>query len=93
MYQKLGKEKPWPSQADKGRSGVTKSASDDMMFKVPSLREVVGTGPYFHDGSSTSLEESVKLMAEYESRFRKMEEDFSTPERSGSGSGKTREHC
>jgi cytochrome c peroxidase len=63
MYQKLGKEKPWEKQTDKGRSRVTKSSSDDMMFKVPSLREVTKTAPYFHDGSVASLAETVKLMA------------------------------
>jgi cytochrome c peroxidase len=66
MYQKLGKEKPWPSQTDKGRARVTKSASDEMMFKVPSLREVAGTAPYFHDGSETSLTNAVKMMASYQ---------------------------
>jgi cytochrome c peroxidase len=63
MFQKLGKEKPWPNQADKGRSTVTKSPSDDMMFKVSSLRNVEHTAPYFHDASAKTLEEAVKTMA------------------------------
>jgi cytochrome c peroxidase len=66
MYQKLGKEKPWPKQDDKGRARVTKSASDDMMFKVPGLREVARTAPYLHDGETPSLEEAVKVMVEYQ---------------------------
>ena len=63
MFQKLGKEKPWPNQSDKGRSTVTKSPSDDMMFKVASLRNVEHTAPYFHDASAKTLEEAVKTMA------------------------------
>jgi cytochrome c peroxidase len=66
MYQKLGKEKPWPNQKDKGRSGVTKSGSDDMMFRVASLRNIEHTGPYFHDASAKALDEAVKDMATYQ---------------------------
>jgi cytochrome c peroxidase len=66
MLQKLGKEKPWPDQKDKGRSEVTKSPSDDMMFEVPSLRNVAETAPYFHDASARSLEDAVKSMASYQ---------------------------
>jgi cytochrome c peroxidase len=66
MYQKLGKEKPWPNQNDKGRSLVTKSASDDMMFKVPGLRNVERTAPYFHDASAKTLEESIKTMGNHQ---------------------------
>jgi len=32
-------------------------------FRVPSLREVGNTGPYFHDGSCDSLEKAVAMMA------------------------------
>jgi cytochrome c peroxidase len=66
MLQKLGKEKPWPNQADKGRSGVTKSPSDDMMFKVSSLRNVERTAPYFHDATGKTLEEAIKTMATHQ---------------------------
>jgi cytochrome c peroxidase len=66
MFQKLGKEKPWPNQSDKGRAAVTKSPSDDMMFKVMSLRNVEHTAPYFHDATGKSLEEAVKTMASYQ---------------------------
>jgi cytochrome c peroxidase len=37
-----------------------------MMFKVPSLRNVAKTGPYFHDGKTASLDEAVKLMARHQ---------------------------
>lgn len=66
MYQKVGLVKPWPNTSDPGRFRVTKKETDKMMFKVPSLRNIAKTGPYFHDGSVTSLEEAVRLMAEHQ---------------------------
>jgi cytochrome c peroxidase len=66
MFQKLGKEKPWPNQKDKGRSTVTKSPSDDMMFRVAQLRNIEHTAPYFHDASAKTLEEAIKTMANYQ---------------------------
>jgi cytochrome c peroxidase len=35
-------------------------------FKVPSLRNVALTAPYFHDGSARSLDEAVRVMARYQ---------------------------
>jgi len=66
MYQKLGVAKPYPGLKDEGRAKVTKRAEDKFFFKVPGLRNVEKTGPYFHDGSVKSLDDAVKLMAEYE---------------------------
>ncbi len=66
MYQKAGVVKPWPNQKDTGRHMVTKRAEDRMMFKVPSLRDVEKTPPYFHDGSVASLEAAIRHMGEYE---------------------------
>jgi cytochrome c peroxidase len=66
MYQILGKVKPWPNLSDKGRSRATQSAGDDMMFKVPSLRNVARTGPYFHDASAKTLADAVKKMATHQ---------------------------
>jgi cytochrome c peroxidase len=65
MFQKLGLVKPYPTK-DMGRFEVTKSEVDKMMFKVPSLRNVAKTGPYFHDGSVKTLNEAVSIMAEYQ---------------------------
>lgn len=48
---------------DKGRFEVTKKEGDMYMFKVPSLRNVAKTSPYFHDGSVSDLKESVRIMA------------------------------
>ena len=47
---------------DEGRAGVTKNEIDKFMFKVPSLRNVEKTYPYFHDGSVTDLSQMVKIM-------------------------------
>ena len=49
-----------------GRYEVTKQESLKYYFKVPSLRNVEKTGPYFHDGSVATLEEAVRLMAEHQ---------------------------
>ena len=65
MFQKLGLVKPYPTK-DMGRFEVTKNEADKMMFKVPSLRNVTKTGPYFHDGSVKTLDEAVSKMAEYQ---------------------------
>jgi cytochrome c peroxidase len=62
MYQVLGAVNPYKTE-DKGRYNVTKDKDDMHSFKVPSLRNVVHTGPYFHDGSIKTLEEAIKLMA------------------------------
>jgi cytochrome c peroxidase len=66
MYQKLGLVKPWPKEDDLGRYAVTKQDTDKMFFKVPSLRNVEKTAPYFHDGSVATLEEAVKLMGTHQ---------------------------
>ncbi|HRC58917.1 MAG TPA: cytochrome-c peroxidase [Kofleriaceae bacterium] len=66
MYQKAGLVKPWPNQKDLGRFDVTKAEADKLFFKVPSLRNIDKTAPYFHDGSVADLPEAVKLMASHQ---------------------------
>ena len=66
FYQKLGAAKPFPRNADPGRFKVTKAESDRGVFKVPSLRNVDKTAPYFHDGATASLEQAVRDMAEFQ---------------------------
>ena len=66
MFQRLGTERPWPVATDLGRIEVTKATSDRMVFKVPSLRNVVKTAPYFHDGKVPTLREAVRLMARHQ---------------------------
>ena len=62
VYQKLGLVHPYETK-DPGRYDVTKNEADRYFFKVPSLRNVAKTGPYFHDGSIATLPEAVRLMA------------------------------
>lgn len=61
MYRKLGFVFPYETE-DPGRENVTGEAADRHVFKVPSLRNVVETGPWFHDGSITEIAEVVRLM-------------------------------
>ena len=63
LYQKLGLVKPWPDESDLGRYEVTKNDSDKMFFRVPTLRNIDKTGPYFHKGQIATLEEVVRKMA------------------------------
>jgi cytochrome c peroxidase len=63
-----------PSEADLGLYLVTKREEDKHVFRVASLRNVARTGPYFHDGSVTSLSEAVKIMAEFQLGRRLSEE-------------------
>jgi cytochrome c peroxidase len=65
-FQKLGVAKPYPGLKDEGRAKVTGRAEDKYYFKVPGLRNVEKTWPYFHDGSVKTLDEAVRRMAEYE---------------------------
>jgi len=54
------------TDADLGRYAVTKRESDRYVFKVPSLRNVELTAPYFHDGSAQNLEAAVDVMFRYQ---------------------------
>jgi cytochrome c peroxidase len=51
---------------DQGRFNVTGKEADRHFFKVPSLRNVARTAPYFHDGSVRTLKEAVRLMGKYQ---------------------------
>jgi cytochrome c peroxidase len=48
---------------DKGRAEVTKKAEDEHLYKVPTLRNIALTAPYFHNGKVKSLDEAVRIMA------------------------------
>lgn len=54
------------TKADFGRFNVTGREEDRFVFKVPSLRNVALTAPYFHDGSAQSLEDAVRFMAKFQ---------------------------
>lgn len=53
-------------KADLGRFNVTGRGEDRHVFKVPSLRNVARTAPYFHDASAPRLEDAVRSMGRYQ---------------------------
>lgn len=68
MYQKFGIIEPYwkytkSEKIDDGRYAVTKAETDKYFFKVPVLRNVEKTPPYFHDGSIDTLGQAVLIMA------------------------------
>jgi cytochrome c peroxidase len=66
MYQKAGLVVPWPNSSDKGRGALTNNEAENFMFKVPSLRNIEKTGPYFHDGSVADLDEAIRMMGKHQ---------------------------
>jgi cytochrome c peroxidase len=72
MFQVFGvmgdyfKKRGGVNEADLGRYNVTKNEADKHMFKVPSLRNVAVTAPYFHDGSAKTLSDAVDVMFKYQ---------------------------
>jgi cytochrome c peroxidase len=73
MFQTIGKfgdyfgERGTPvTPADQGRFNVTGREADRHKFKVPGLRNVALTAPYFHDGSAATLEEAVRVMGKFQ---------------------------
>jgi cytochrome c peroxidase len=72
MFQKFGvfgdyiADRGNPTEADQGRFNVTGDEADRAVFKVPSLRNVAITAPYFHDGSAATLERAVDVMFQYQ---------------------------
>jgi cytochrome c peroxidase len=74
MYQRIAvtlpdfADKAQPTLADRGRFNVTGDPRDMYMFKVPSLRNVALTAPYFHDGSAATLQDAVRTIGKYQLR-------------------------
>ena len=72
LYQKVGlfgdyfADRGDIKKDDYGRFNVTGKEEDRYSFKVPTLRNIEQTAPYFHDGSVPSLSEAVRLMAKYQ---------------------------
>ena len=72
LYQRFGIMEDYFSsraqitEADLGRYNVTRNEEDRHLFKVPSLRNVALTAPYFHDASTSSLEKAVAVMGRYQ---------------------------
>ena len=72
-FQKLGTAESWygnnrdSSKDDDGLLGRTGREQDRHVFKVPTLHNVAFTGPWLHDGSITSLQQTVDQMARHQS--------------------------
>lgn len=64
MYQKMGLLKTYADTTDKGIFDITGIENDKYMFKVPTLRNIALTAPYFHDGKVASLKDASILMAD-----------------------------
>jgi cytochrome c peroxidase len=65
IYQKLGRINNIPQvlTLDKGRFEVTNEQADEYIFKVPTLRNIAETAPYFHNGAIDNLPDAVRIMA------------------------------
>src|SRR5690606_35925098 len=62
-YQKMGVYKPYETKNPAiGRMDVTGNKADRNVFKVPILRNIELTYPYFHDGEAATLEQAVETM-------------------------------
>jgi len=71
MFQKFGifadyRPLTKSTRVDNGIFDLTKKDTDKDLFKVPSMRNIAKTSPYFHDGSVADLGEAVKIMAKTE---------------------------
>ena len=62
IFQKLGTVAPWPDDTDMGVFMVSGKEADKMVFKVPSLRNITETAPYFHNGKTATLQEAIRKM-------------------------------
>lgn len=54
------------TDGDNGRFAVTQKEADRHRFKTPTLRNVMLTYPYMHDGSIETIEDAVRIMHEFE---------------------------
>ena len=62
-YFKMGQVNKYENIRDFGRYNVTQKDEDRYKFKVPSLRNIANTAPYFHDGKAKTLASAVTQMA------------------------------
>ncbi len=72
MYEKMGlmgdyfADRGNLTEADNGRFNVNHNPDSLHEFRVPSLRNVALTAPYFHDGNAATLEQAITIMAKYQ---------------------------
>lgn len=83
LRQKMGVMRDYIPQHEVGLTlhngffNITRNAADKHFFRVPSLRNVALTAPYFHDGSAATLEEAIKAMFRYQLGIEPMKDDIS----------------
>ena len=71
LYGDYFKDRGTPlTDADEGRFAQTKDPFDMHRFKVPTLRNVALTAPYFHDASAKELKDAVSAMLKYQSNVK-----------------------
>jgi len=76
-FQKMGLFNPYDFNTSyPDRHSVTKKEYDKNVFKVPTLRNIELTSPYFHDGSAGTLKEAIKTMAHHNLGVRMKEKDI-----------------
>lgn len=63
MFNNNSFDKKYNLSADKGREEVTGKKEDANMFRIPTLRNIALTAPYFHNGKVPELSTAVKVMA------------------------------
>ena len=54
------------TDGDNGRYAVTKNEQDRHRFKTPTLRNVMLTPPYMHDGSIATVEDAIRIMHQFQ---------------------------
>ncbi len=62
IFEMIGAVHPYSGTEDQGRYEISKKIEDRFVFKVPMLRNVTRTAPYFNDGKVQTIEEAVRLM-------------------------------
>ncbi|RLA70475.1 MAG: cytochrome B6 [Epsilonproteobacteria bacterium] len=78
-FQKMGLFHPYDFNVSyPDRYSVTHKEYDKNVFKVPTLRNIVLTAPYFHDASAKTLEEAIKTMAHHNLGVRMKQKDIDT---------------
>jgi cytochrome c peroxidase len=63
-FRESGSIEKYELDKDPGRFEVTKKENDKHRFKVPTLRNITLTGPYFHNGKVDTLQDAIRIMAE-----------------------------
>ncbi len=78
-FQKMGLVQPYATaNPAEGRVAVTRNEADRFSFKVPTLRNVELTYPYFHDGAAATLHDAVDVMGRVQLGRRFTNEDNAT---------------